>query len=182
MKLVLVSSNSLKIAELKKLLEPEFEIETLQAEYPEIQHDDPCEITKTAAKVLAEKLKKTVVVEDSGMFVEALKGFPGPWTKYSHFTIGNAGIIRLMKGAKNRKASYKSAIGVCGPGKEPLCFLGIEDGRIAEKVRGTKGWGQDPIFIPKGSQKTYGEIGYPQGYHPFRANAVKKMKEFFARK
>lgn len=182
MRILVVSSNERKLEELTKLLGNDFETETLQMEYPEIQHESSCEVTKAAAKALAEKLNKTVLVEDSGMFVDALKGFPGPWTKYSHNTIGNEGILKLMKGVKRRKAYYKSAVGVCSPGKKPLCFLGEEDGTIAMKIRGSKGWGQDPIFIPRGSKKTYGELGYPDGYHPFRANAIKKMKEFFAGK
>jgi len=179
-KLVLISSNSRKINELRKLLGPEFELEIMQREYPELKLDDPCEISKAAAKMLAERLKKTVLVEDSGCHIDALKGFPGIMTKFTHKRIGNEGLIKLMKGVKNRKAYYKSAIGVCSPGKQPLCFLGVEGGRIANKLRGNKGWGQDPIFIPKGKKKTYGELGYPEGYHPFRCNAVEKLKKYFS--
>ena len=181
-RLVLISSNELKIKELKLLLAPEFDVEVMKFEYPELKLDDPCEISKAAAKMLAEKLKKNVLVEDSGFFVNALKGFPGTNTKFSHFRIGNAGIIKLMKGVKNRKGYYKSAIGICSPGGKSLCFLGVEEGRVAEKIRGKKGWGQDPIFIPKGSRKTYGELGYPDGFHPFRANAVRKLKDYMQTK
>jgi len=179
MKLVLVSSNKLKINELTKLLRPEFEVEVMQFEYPELKLDDPCEISKAAAKMLAEKLKKTVLVDDSGLHVDALKGFPGIMTKFTYHRIGNKGIIKLMKGIKNRKAYYKCALGICSPGKMPLCFLGVEEGRISNKPRGNKSWGQDPIFIPKGKKKTYGEVGCPEGYHPYRMNGVKKVKEYF---
>jgi len=177
-KLVLVSSNKLKIDELKRLLQPEVELEVMQFEYPELKLDDPCEISKAAAKMLAERLKKTVLVEDSGFHVKALKGFPGIMTKFTHYRIGNKGIIKLMEGVKNRKSTYESAVGICSPGKKPLCFLGVEEGTVAHKLHGNKGWGQDPIFIPKGSKKTYGELGYPEGYHPFRKNAVDKLKKF----
>lgn len=179
---VLVSGNKSKIEQLVNLLTPDFEVDVCNMEYPEIQHDDPCEIAKAAAKVLANRFKKTVLVEDSGMFVPALKGFPGPWTKYSHKTIGNEGILKLMKGVKNRKAYYKSAVGVCSLGKKPVCFLGVEEGTVATKIRGKKGWGQDPIFIPKGSEKTYGEIGCVKGYYAYREKAIEKLKIFFSKK
>lgn len=179
-KLVLVSSNSRKIDELKRLLSPGLKVQAMQFEYPELKLDDPCEISKAAAKVLAERLKKTVIVEDSGFFVDALKGFPGTSTKFSDHRIGNRGIIKLMKGVRNRKAFYKSAIGLCPPGKRPLCFLGTEEGRVADRIRGKKGWGQDPIFIPKGKSKTYGETGTPSGHHPFRAAAAEKLKRFLS--
>ncbi len=178
MRLTVISSNQRKIDELKLLLGTDFEVEIMKFEYPELKLDDPCEISKAAAKMLAERLKKTVLVEDSGFFIEALNGFPGTSTKYIHNRIGNEGFIKLMKGVKNRKCQYKSAIGVCSPGRQPLCFLGSEEGRVAEKVRGTKGWGQDPIFTPKGKNKTYGELGYPEGCHPFRRNAVEKLNEY----
>ena len=177
-KLVLVSGNKRKIEQLLRLLEPEFEVEVLNRDYPEIQSDDPCEISRAAAKALAEKLKRTVLVEDSGMYVPALKGFPGPWTKYSHNTIGNAGILKLMKGVKNRKAFYKSALGFCSPGRQPLCFLGKEEGNVSGKIRGKKGWGQDPIFIPQGQKKTYGELASGKDYYPCREMAVRKLGAF----
>lgn len=177
-KLVLVSGNKRKIEQLLRLLEHEFEVEVLNRGYPEIQSDDPCEISRAAAKALTEKLKRTVLVEDSGMYVPALKGFPGPWTKYSHNTIGNAGILKLMKGVENRKAYYKSALGFCSPGKKPLCFLGAEEGAVSRKIRGKKGWGQDPIFIPKGQKKTYGELVPEKEYYPCRERAVKKLEDF----
>ena len=177
-RLLLVSSNERKIEQLRKLLEPDFDLEIMQTEYPELKLDDPCDISKAAAKMLAERTNKTVLVEDSGMHVDALKGFPGIMTKFTFNRIGNKGILKLMKGEKNRKAWYKSALGLCSPGKKPLCFLGVEEGKIAEKTKGAKGFGQDPIFIPKGSKKTYGELDCPKGYYPCREMAVNKLKEF----
>ncbi len=180
MKLTVISSNQRKIDELKLLLGNDFEAEVMKFEYPELKLDDPCEISKAAAKMLAERFKKTVLVEDSGFFIDALNGFPGTSTKYIHNRIGNEGFLKLMKSVKNRKCQYKSAIGVCSPGKQPLCFLGTEEGRVAEKIRGTKGWGQDPIFIPKGKNRTYGELGYPEGYHQFRKEVVEKLRAHFS--
>ncbi len=178
-RLTVISSNQRKIDELKLLLENDFEIEVMKFEYPELKLDDSCEISKAAAKMLAERLKKAVLVEDSGFFIEALKGFPGTSTKYIHNLIGINGFLKLMKGETNRKCYYKSAVAVCSPGGQPLCFLGTEEGKVSLNAKGMKGWGQDPIFIPKGKKKTYGELGYPEGWHPFRRNAVEKLKKHF---
>ncbi len=182
MKFVLISSNDRKIEELKTLLEPEIEVDAIKMEYPELKLDDPCEISKAAAKMLCERIKKPVIVEDSGFFIDALNGFPGIMTKYTHNRIGLTGMLRAMKGVSNRKCWYKSAIGICLPGKQPACFFGIEEGKVAEKIRGKKGWGQDPIFMPKGKKKTYGELGHPDGYHLFRRNAAEKLKTCFLEK
>ncbi len=180
---VLVTGNEEKIREFGLALKGSgIRFEALRAEKPELRSDDPCEIVKVAAKTFADRLKKPVVVEDSGLFIEALKDFPGTCTKYVYERIGNGGILRLMKGIKNRRCQYKSAVGYCEPGKEPVCFLGSEEGKIAEKEKGRMGWGQDPIFIPKGKSKTYGEIRKKGDVNLFRKEAIEKLADFLKRK
>lgn len=176
---ILVTGNENKAKEFRLLLEGSgIKFEVVNAEKPELRSDDPCEIVKGAAKTFAERLGKAVVVEDSGLFIDALKGFPGTCTKYAYERIGNSGIMKVMKGAKNRRCWYKSAVGYCKPGKEPVCFLGSEEGRIAEREKGRGGWGQDPIFIPRGKNKTYGETRKPGDANAFRKEAIGKLREF----
>lgn len=176
---VLITHNDRKIEEFKTLLKG-LKFEVMKLEYPELRSNEPCEIAKTAAKALCEKIGKPVVAEDSGLFIDALGGFPGTCTAYVFKRIGNKGILRLMKGIKNRRCWYKSAVGYCAPGKEPLCFLGVEEGRIAAKEKGKKGWGQDPIFVPKGSKggKTYGELRKQGDVNLFRKEAIEKLKDY----
>ncbi|MBN1156317.1 non-canonical purine NTP pyrophosphatase [Candidatus Woesearchaeota archaeon] len=178
MKVFLITSNENKIREFKLFLEPQIEVEAYQFEYPEIRSDDPCEITEVAAKQLAEKLKKPVIVEDSGFFIRALDEFPGTCTKYVFQRIGNEGLIKTMKGIKDRSCFYKSAIGYCEPGQKPVSFLGIEEGKVALKPAGKNGWGQDPIFIPKGKSKTYGQMRKKGDINFFRRRALEKLKRF----
>lgn len=179
---VLISGNEQKILEFRVVFKGSgIQFDVLRAEKPELRSDDPCEIVKVAAKTFAEKLRKAVVVEDSGLFIDALKGFPGTCTKYVHERIGNNGILRLMKGAKNRRCWYKSAVGYCEPGKEPVCFLGSEEGRIAGKEKGKGGWGQDPIFTPKGKSRTYGELRKKDDVNLFRKVAIGKLKYFLTK-
>src|SRR3989344_7413078 len=155
MQINLITSNLGKVKELKAYLEPEIKINHIKKEYRELRSDNPEEIAEESAKRLAEQLKKPVVVEDSGLFIKALNGFPGTCSAYIHKRIGLDGILKLMKGIKEREAMYISAVGYCEPNKQPLSFLGTEKGTIALKIRGAFGFGHDPIFIPEGEKKTF---------------------------
>ena len=57
------------------------------------------------------KLKKPVIIEDDGLFINSLDGFPGPYSSYVFKTIGNKGILNLLK--NNRKAKFVSIITYC---------------------------------------------------------------------
>lgn len=178
MKIHLATHNPNKLREFKQVLEPEIEVEHMDIEYPELRSDDPEEIVKMAALGLATQLGRPIVVEDSGLFIDALNGFPGTCTAYNFKRIGNEGMLRLMEKQRNRRIWYKSAIGYCEPGVEPVSFLGVEEGILAKKIRGEGGWGQDPIFIPKGKKKTYGESRKPGDVNLFRTKAIKKLRQF----
>jgi len=71
-----------------------------------------------------------------------------------------------------------SAVAYCEPGKNPVSFLGTEKGRIAKKIRGKYGFGHDPIFIPEGSKRTYGEMKNVKEVKRFRTRAVLKLVEY----
>lgn len=178
MKIYFVTCNKFKVKEFKKILEPKVKVEQIAIDYPELRSDDPQEIAKLAAKQLADILKKPIVVEDSGLFIKALNDFPGTNSAYIHKRIGLKGILKLMKGIKYRSAEYRSAVGYCKPGKEPLGFLGKETGKIASKIKGKYGFGHDPIFIPKRSRKTYGEMKNSDELKKFRRKAVLKLMEY----
>lgn len=175
-----VTSNDHKAKEAKRILEPEIQVTHIKVEYPELRSDDPCEIVVLAAKQLAETLQIPVVVEDSGFFIPALGEFPGTCTKYVFQRIGNEGILKLMetRSGKERCCSYRSAVGYCLPGQKPVSFLGIEEGMVALAVRGTKGWGQDPIFIPQGKTKTYGELRKEGDVNLFRKRSFEELRDY----
>lgn len=185
----LITHNPNKVREFKQLLEPDFKIEHLDYDYPELRSDSPQEIVEIAAKSLAEKLQKIVVVEDSGFFITALNDFPGTCTAYIHKRIGNKGIIKLMKNIKDKERTcyYISAIAYCEPGNKPISFLGKEQGKVSLRIAGKNGWGQDPIFIPRKfnnklnhDNKTYGQLRNKDGKdtNPFREMAIKKLKGY----
>ncbi|MBS3098100.1 XTP/dITP diphosphatase [Candidatus Woesearchaeota archaeon] len=179
LKIYFVTHNKGKVREFKEIVKDEdIEIEHIDMEYAELRSDNPEEISKEAVKKLAEKLKKAVVVEDSGLFIKALRDFPGTSSAYIHKRIGLDGILKLMDGVEDRAALYKSAVGYCEPGKRPVSFLGSENGTIATEVRGSFGFGHDPIFIPEGFDQTYGEMENASEAKKFRRRAVEQLVKF----
>ena len=173
-----VTSNLGKVRELRQILEPEIRVNHIKMSYPEIRSEDSGEIARQSAEELAQKFKKNIVVEDSGLFIKALKDFPGTYSATVHKKIGLEGILKLMKDIQNRECEYKSAVAYCEPGKKPISFLGTEKGKIADTAKGNFGFGHDPIFIPEGSSKTYGEMENVEHLKKFRRTAVLKLKGY----
>ena len=173
-----VTSNKNKVRELREILEPAVKVNHIEMAYPEMRSDEPEEIAGNSAEMLADKLKKPIVVEDSGLFINALNDFPGTCSAYTHKRIGLKGIIKLMVGVKERECAYKSAVAYCEPGKKAASFLGEERGKIAEDIRGNYGFGHDPVFIPEGSSKTYGEIEDCEKVKKFRRIEILKLVKY----
>ena len=173
-----VTSNENKVREFRQILEPEIKVCHIRMAYREMRSDFPREIAEQSAKMLANELKKAVVVEDSGLFINALNGFPGTCSAYIHKRIGLAGILKLMEGIRDRECVYMSAVAYCEQGKEAVSFLGEENGIISRSPKGNFGFGHDPIFIPRGSKKSYGENEGCERQKKFRRMAVLKLKEY----
>lgn len=131
----------------------------LNAEKLEIQAQSLSQIASFAAKQMASSEKRSVVVEDAGFFVDALKGFPGPYSAHVLQQIGWSGILKLMNNTPNRKASFQAAVAYCTPEGGPKCFTGIVNGTVSRQGRGAYGFGFDPIFIPRvGDGRTFAEM------------------------
>ena len=178
MEINLITSNLGKVKEFKAILGDKVKINHINPGYKELRSDNPEEIAKDAAKTLANKLKKPIVVEDSGLFIKALNDFPGTCSKYIHKRIGLKGILKLMENINDRTCCYKSAIGYCKPDNQPISFLGEEQGKISNETKGNNGFGHDPIFIPENNDKTYGEIKNCENLKRFRKLAVEKLKKY----
>ena len=173
-----ITSNKNKVKEFRQILEPEIVVNHIEMTYPEMRSDDPQKIAEMSAEMLAKKLKKNVVVEDSGMFIKSLNDFPGTCSAYIHKRIGLKGILKLMENFEDRSCTYKSAVAYCEPGKKPASFLGGEKGTVSREIRGKFGFGHDPIFVPENSQKTYGEMENYAERKQFRRRAVLKLREY----
>lgn len=174
-----VTGNWAKVESAKHALEPlGFEIDNIKMETPEIQAEDVVEVSKYSAKWACEKLNKPVLKNDSGLFVNALNGFPGVYTHYIEDTIGEDGLLKLMDGIDNRRAYFKESIAYCEPGSEPVVFEGITKGMIDVKKSGTFGWSWDFIFIPDGEEKTLGCFADEERWEFWSQDAYKKLAEY----
>lgn len=134
------------------------ELRLLEVERVEVQADDLAAIAAYSVEQIPEAEDRPVVVEDAGLFIDRYSGFPGPYSSYILRTLALEGVLKLMEGVEDRGASFQSAVAFrCGT--ETRCFRGDVSGRIAHSIRGTGGFGYDPIFIPDdGDGRTFGEM------------------------
>ena len=149
----------------------------------EIQSENLAEIAKRCLMEALERIEAPAMVEDAGLFVEALNGFPGPYSSYVYKAIGYRGILKLLEGVKDRRAYFLSAIAFGGPKIGVRVFTGRCDGRITFEARGESGFGFDPIFQPEGSDKTFAEMSVEEkNMFSHRANALRQLAKWLRRK
>ena len=174
-----VSSNRHKYLEANEILSPfGIKLRFFEARLVEIQSNSLSKIARAKALDAFSKCKKPIIIEDDALVVQSLGGFPGPYSSYVFDTIGNKGVLQLTK--KNRAAKFYATISYCDRKKKPVLFEGITSGKIAKKISG-KGWGYDPIFIPQGRTKTYGQIS-DKNTLSHRYRALVKFANWFVRK
>ncbi len=154
-------------------------VEWIDIEYEEIQADDLGDIALASCKKLIRTKKelknKHFFVEDAGLFIESLNGFPGPYSAYTFQTIGNEGILNLMKSEENKTAYFKSVIAFFANGKINL-FVGKTKGVIITEKRGAKGFGFDPIFLPADEELTFAEMSLKtKNLYSHRQKSLREM-------
>ena len=97
-----------------------------------------------------------ILVEDAGLFVDALHGFPGVYSSFVHSTIGNAGVPRLLShlnsadpvSSANLRSAHFKAVAALWKNGEIILGEGICPGHISLEIMEGSGFGYDPIFIP----------------------------------
>lgn len=159
MRLFFLTKNKGKLEEARRVLANfGIEVEQLEKDRIEIQSDNLGKIALySVVQVVTDNLP--VIAEDAGLFIEALNGFPGPYSSYIYKTIGCKGVLKLMEGVNNRRARFISAIAYFD-GKTAKLFFGEVTGNIAYEERGNEGFGFDPIFIPEGYNESFAEMGF----------------------
>ena len=175
-----VTSNPGKVEILNNILKElnlnDIKIEMINYDSPEYKHDGKIEtVALESAKHCASKFNKEIITTDVGLFIEALNEFPGINTAFTLDRIGTKGLIELMKDKENRNAKFKAALAYCAPNKEAKSFTIETDLIISKEEKGDKGFGFDPIAIPKGHNQTFAEntklrdelIGYKQAFIKF---------------
>ena len=171
-----VSSNPNKFEEAKNITSKfGLKIKFLKSTLQEIQADDLQEIATHKAMEAFSICSKPVIVEDDGLFIKSLNGFPGPYSSFVFNTIGNKGILRLV--SKPRNASFISIIAYCEKFGDVHLFSADVAGTISKKEQGTR-WGFDPIFIPRGKDQTYSQL-VEKNQISHRYLALKKFAKWY---
>ena len=183
MQFLFVSSNVNKFQEIENILnEYHIKISFHKAELPEIQSDSLEEIAIFSAKHAFTQLEQPLFLEDTGLFIQGrLNGFPGPYASYVFKTIGNQGILKLLREEMSRGAIFRTVYALILSDSESFTFIGETRGTIAHEEKGNEGWGYDPIFIPdEGDGKTYAEMGImKKNKISHRQRSLRKMVEWF---
>jgi XTP/dITP diphosphohydrolase len=172
------TGNNHKIAEANAALGPhKIRVKKLEGfEKLEIQHTNLEEITKAALTLIVPNVTELVFVEDSGLFVQELNGFPGPYSSYVFDTLGIEGILKLMTEAKSRKAEFRSSVSFGTKGKILATFSSVAEGTLMTQAKGENGFGFDPIFVPMWANKTFGQMELSEKtVYSHRSKALQKL-------
>lgn len=175
LELYFITSNKHKFVEVLPIAKKHgIDLRMLPGEKIEIQSNNLMDIAFYSAIENYKKLRKPLLVEDAGLFIEALNGFPGPYSSYVYKTLGVNGILKLMENESNRRAYFLSAVVLI---YEPY-IIRVEErvyGNITYNARGSRGFGFDPIFVPEGAEKTFAEMSIDEkNKYSHRAKAVSK--------
>lgn len=172
-----VTGNEGKVREAREYLaEP---VEQVAYDYLEVQADDIGVVAARGAREAFAELggEEGVVVDDTGLSVEALGGFPGPYSAYVEDTLGIEAVPRLLEGEEDRRARFRTVVAYAdGNGVET--FEGSVPGTIVAP-RGEGGFGYDPIFEYSG--RTFAEMSTEEkNAISHRGRALEAFSEWYA--
>lgn len=159
--LVFVTQNKNKLADAQKLL-PDFQIEHVDFEVPEIQSMDPKEIVVAKLRFAYELTQKPCFVMDASLFFDCLNGFPGPFIKWwFEKTVGDVKTCEIATLFNERGCQWTTVLGYFD-GKETHFLEETVRGSIPNAPRGTNGYNWDTIFIPEGETRTFAEMTFEE--------------------
>jgi XTP/dITP diphosphohydrolase len=178
-----VTSNKGKFVEVKeKFKKIDYKVVQKDLGYPEIQTDSLEEVAQFGVKHLKNKITEPFILEDAGLFIDTLKGFPGVYSKYVFHTIGCKGILKLLEGIENRDAVFRSVYAYYRPGNNPTIFVGETEGTISSQEKGENGFGYDPIFVCNGQTLTFAEMKIDEkNNYSHRGKAIEKLIDYLSK-
>lgn len=166
-KLVLATHNKGKVAEISDMLKP-FGVEVIAAGDLQLPEPDETETTfignatlKATAAAMASGLP--CLADDSGLCVTALNGDPGVYSANwagpgKDFSVAMERVEAGLQGKADRSAYFISVLVLAWPDGECVSTEGRVDGELVWPPRGSNGFGYDPMFIPEGESRTFGEM------------------------
>ncbi|HET8669528.1 MAG TPA: non-canonical purine NTP pyrophosphatase [Candidatus Saccharimonadales bacterium] len=145
----------------------------------EIQSLDPHEVAEHKVRQAYEVLRVPTLIEDTSLTFEAMGRLPGTYIKAFLEEIGTSGLCALANALEHRRA-FARVLYALYDGHQVHYFENVVKGTVAPEPKGTQGFGWDPIFIPDGTDKTYGEMENIEELRPLsvRARAVEKLRAF----
>ena len=164
-----LTGNAGKLAEAQTLLSSlgwEIQSFEIDGEVPDVIEPQSDNLTNVALAKIAQgiellasqdRLEESLLVEDSGLFIDALPEFPGVYSAQVLQSIGCEGILRLLD---TERSAHFLTVAVLWTGEVVEVFIGRCDGEIAMECRGEGGFGYDPIFIPVDDEedRTFAEM------------------------
>lgn len=186
---VAATQNQHKLEEIRAIVEPFGMKVVSQAEAGLADHDvveDGETFEENSYKKAYEIMKrsgKIAIADDSGLAVDALEGAPGVYSArfaggHKDDNANNEKLLGLMKHEKNRKAKFVSVVTMVYPDGRTLSAKGECPGVVIDELRGDGGFGYDPMFMPDGFDKTFGELSADvKNTISHRAAALRKLEE-----
>ena len=193
-KLLVGTNNKGKLKEIKDLLPKNLEIystSNFKLKSPTENGQTFEENSLIKAKYFSQKSKMICLSDDSGLQIDVLDGDPGIYSarwggKKGDFVKAMNRVFKELdkkdKNWKNKKvkARFVCALTIYGPNQKTINSVGKIEGHISPLIKGKKGFGYDPIFIPAGKKITFGEMENNQKYKmDHRFKAYQKIKKFF---
>ena len=191
MKLVIATRNAHKLEEIQAIFDFH-DLEVLSAfDFPEIPDvvEDGDTLEANAIKKAVEISRATgcwSMADDSGLEVSALNGAPGIYSaRYAgeecSYSANNEKLLRELKDQGDRSAQFRTVIALSDPEGNVKTLDGACPGKIIEELRGTNGFGYDPLFIPDGYSETFSELPSDvKNKISHRARALKKACDEWA--
>jgi XTP/dITP diphosphohydrolase len=172
----LVTGNKNKLREFEEILG--FKLSHIDLDLEEIQAVEVEKVIEHKTRQAFSIIKKPVVCEDSGLYLDAWRGLPGALVKFFEKTIGYRNLCKLL--GSDRKAKAQTVIGYFD-GKNYFNFTGEVSGKIAQKPEGKNGFGWDVVFIPNRSTKTFAQMTpVEKNKISMRKIALEKLRKFLA--
>jgi XTP/dITP diphosphohydrolase len=173
------STNQNKFIEVQAILSAfDITVQFAKLDLVEVQSDSLEDIAREKATSAFAELKRPVIVEDDGLFIDALNDFPGPYSSFVFRTIGNKGILKLLSGTGQRSASFHSLVAY-HDGRNTSILEGIAEGHISDEIA-EGGWGYDPIFVPSGAGSTFAQLKEGKNNYSHRRKALEKFSHFIS--
>ncbi|WP_436490108.1 RdgB/HAM1 family non-canonical purine NTP pyrophosphatase [Chitinophaga sp. ARDCPP14] len=187
MKLIFATNNPNKVKEFRSLLGNQFEIVTLLEAGIDIDIPEPHDTLEANATEKSATIHRMTgencFAEDTGLEIAALNGAPGVLSaryagEQKEAADNIAKVLRELEGQSDRSAQFRTVISLILDGKEHQ-FEGVSKGHITTTVKGEKGFGYDPIFVPEGETRAFAEMDLTEkNKYSHRARAFEKFVAF----